>query len=64
MQTIEVQDQPVRASVAAVQLPHVSDHEFESSLTELRELAKTLGFTVVNNFIQKRYGFYIFEYLC
>lgn len=63
MQTIEVQDQPVRAIVAAVQLPHVSDQEFEASLNELRELAKTLGFTVVHTFIQKRYGFDTFAYL-
>ena len=33
-----------RAVVAAVQLPSVTDIEFEASLTELRELAKTLGF--------------------
>ena len=32
----------VDAVVAAVQLPNVSDVEFEASLTELRELAKTL----------------------
>ena len=45
------------AVVAAVQLPAVSDVEFEASLTELRELAKTLGFKVVHTFTQKRAGF-------
>jgi GTP-binding protein HflX len=43
--------------VAAVQLPKVSDVEFEASLTELRQLAKTLGFEVVGKFTQKRAGF-------
>jgi GTP-binding protein HflX len=35
----------------------VSDAEFEASLTELRQLAKTLGFEVVATFTQKRAGF-------
>ena len=56
MQT-EVQEKSRRAVVAAVQLPSVSDFEFEASLTELRELAKTLGFEVVHSFMQKRTGF-------
>ena len=38
---------PTRAIVAAVQRPSVSDVEFDASLTELRQLAKTLGFEVV-----------------
>jgi GTP-binding protein HflX len=46
-----------RGIIAAVQQPNVSEHEFESSLMELRELAKTLGFEVVHTFIQKRAGF-------
>ena len=46
-----------RAIVAAVQLPSVSDAEFEASLAELRQLAKTLGFEVVGKFTQKRAGF-------
>ncbi len=46
-----------RAIVAAVQLPSVSDMEFDASLTELRQLAKTLGFQVVGRFTQKRPGF-------
>src|SRR3989442_10280720 len=46
-----------RAIVAAVQLSSVSDEEFEASLTELRQLAKTLGFEVVGKFTQKRAGF-------
>ena len=37
---MEVKEKPMRAVVAAVQLPNVSDVEFEASLTELRELAK------------------------
>ncbi len=53
----EVQEPLRNAIVAAVQLPNVSDIEFDASLTELRELAKTLGFVVVHSFIQKRAGF-------
>ncbi len=53
----EVQEQSPCAVVAAVQLPSVNDIEFEASLTELRELAKTLGFRVVHTFTQKRSGF-------
>ena len=56
MQT-EVKDKPKYAVVAAVQLPSVSDVEFEASLTELRELAKTLGYVVVHTFMQKRSSF-------
>jgi GTPase len=48
---------PTRAIVAAVQLSSVGDVEFEASLTELRQLAKTLGFEVVGRFTQKRAGF-------
>ena len=43
----------MRAIVAAVQLPSVSDAEFEASLAELRQLAKTLGFEVAATFTQK-----------
>ena len=50
----EVKIIPQRAVVAAVHLPGVSDLEFESSLSELRELARTLGFEVVATFTQKR----------
>jgi GTPase len=46
-----------RAVVAAVQRPSVSDIEFEASLSELRELAKTLGIEVVATFTQKRSSF-------
>jgi GTP-binding protein HflX len=48
---------PTRAIVAAVQLSSVGDAEFEASLTELRQLAKTLGFEVAGRFTQKRAGF-------
>ncbi len=54
---------PLRAIVAAVHLPNVTDTEFESSLTELRELAKTLGYQVVGTFIQKRARFDAAAYL-
>ena len=47
----------MRAIVAAVQKPGVSDVEFDASLTELHQLAKTLGFEVVGRFTQKRAGF-------
>src|SRR5688572_19216148 len=53
----EVNQKPTRAIVAAVQLPSVSDAEFDASLTELRQLAKTLGFEVVGRFTQKRAKF-------
>ena len=54
--THEVEPQQVRrrAVVAAVQLPEVSDVEFEASLSELRQLAKTLGLDVVGSVTQKR----------
>ncbi|MGP1717609.1 MAG: GTPase HflX [Methylophilus sp.] len=56
--------EPVRhAVVAAVQLPNVSDVEFEASLNELRELAKTLGYKIVNTFVQKRASFDTTGYL-
>lgn len=59
----EAKEAPQYAIVAAVQLPGVSDVEFEASLTELRELAKTLGFTVTRTFMQKRAGFDSTAYL-
>ena len=62
MQT-EVKEPLLYAIVAAVQLPNVSDVEFEASLTELRELAKTLGYQVVRTFIQKRASFDTTAYL-
>jgi GTP-binding protein HflX len=52
-----------RALVVAVQRPSVSDVEFEASLTELRQLAKTLGFEVVGMFTQKRASFDAAGYL-
>ena len=60
---ITTQENPKRAIVAAVQLPNVTDIEFEASLTELRELAKTLGFEVVYTFTQKRTSFDTTAYL-
>src|SRR3981081_1278713 len=53
----DIDQKPKRAIVAAVQRPGASDAEFEASLTELRQLAKTLGFEVVGTFTQKRSGF-------
>jgi len=60
---MEVEQKFRYAVVAAVQLPSVSDMEFEASLTELRELAKTLGFKVIHTFIQKRNSFDTTGYL-
>jgi GTP-binding protein HflX len=62
MQT-EVKPKTRYAIVAAVQLPNVTDLEFEASLTELGELAKTLGYQVVKTFVQKRPGFDMRAYL-
>jgi GTP-binding protein HflX len=53
----ETEQKRTRAIVAAVQRPSTSDEEFGASLTELRQLAKTLGFEVVATFTQKRAGF-------
>ena len=61
--TSEVEEKPMNAIVASVQLPNVSDIEFEASLTELRDLAKTLGFKVVHSFVQKRASFDTTGYL-
>src|ERR1700704_529843 len=57
IQLKEPGQKPTRAIVAAVQRPSVSDVEFDASVTELRQLAKTLGFEVVGRFTQKRAGF-------
>ena len=54
---IDTREAPKRAIAAAVQRPSVSDAEFEASLTELRQLAKTLGMEVVGTFTQKRAQF-------
>ena len=62
MQT-DLADEPRKAIVASVQRPDVSDAEFEASLAELRELAKTLGYRVVHTFTQKRAGFDTHGYL-
>lgn len=62
MQT-EVKEKSSYAVVTAVQLPSVSDVEFEASLSELRELAKTLGYEVVSTFVQKRASFDTTAYL-
>jgi len=51
------------AIVAAVQLPNVTDLEFEASLNELRELAKTLGYHIVHTFMQNRTSFDMTAYL-
>ena len=55
--TQETREKPRRAIAAAVQRPDVGDVEFEASLTELQQLAKTLGFEVVGRFTQKRAQF-------
>lgn len=48
---------PKLAVIAAVHLQSVTDDEFISSVNELGELAKTLGYQVVATFSQKRVGF-------
>ena len=53
----ELKQKPIRALVAAVQLPDVSEADFQASLSELRQLAKTLGFQVVGTFTQQRAKF-------
>ncbi|MES2181285.1 MAG: GTPase HflX [Pseudomonadota bacterium] len=59
----EVKEKSKYAIVAAVQLPSVNDLEFEASLSELRELAKTLGYNVIKTFVQRRTGFDMRAYL-
>ena len=59
----EVKEQPRYAIVAAVQLPNVNDVEFEASLAELRDLAKTLGYQITATFTQKRSSFDATAYL-
>jgi GTP-binding protein HflX len=54
---MEDKEAPKFAVVAAVQLPSVSDVEFNASLAELRDLAKTLGFEITQTFTQKRTSF-------
>lgn len=59
----EVKEKSRYAVIASVQLPDVTDIEFEASLTELSELAKTLGYTVIRTFVQKRASFDMAAYL-
>ncbi|MCK9381849.1 MAG: GTPase HflX [Sulfuritalea sp.] len=59
----EVKEKPKHAIVASVQLPNVSDVEFEASLAELRDLAKTLGYVITATFTQKRSSFDATAYL-
>lgn len=50
---VDITPKAPRVIVAAVQLPSVTEAEFASSLAELRQLAKTLGFDVAATFTQK-----------
>jgi len=59
----EVKEEPKYAIAASVQLPNVSDAEFEASLAELRDLAKTLGYQITATFTQKRGSFDATAYL-
>lgn len=59
----EIEGQPKCAVVASVQLPGASDKEFEASLSELSELAKTLGYQIIRTFTQKRSSFDTKAYL-
>jgi GTP-binding protein HflX len=52
-----------KAAIAAVQLPNITDLEFQASLAELRELAKTLGYQVIETFTQRRNAFGSTAYL-
>ena len=61
--TSTANESPHYAIAASVQLPSVTDREFDASLTELRELAKTLGYTVIYTFTQKRGSFDTTAYL-
>jgi GTP-binding protein HflX len=61
--SIETRAATSRAILVAVQLPEVSDAEFDASLKELGELARTLGFEVVGTFTQKRASFDATAYL-
>ncbi|HZS35921.1 MAG TPA: GTPase HflX [Polyangia bacterium] len=54
---LETQERPRRAIVLAVHLTAVTDGEFEASLTELRQLARTLGVTVIGTLTQRRGAF-------
>lgn len=63
MHTTDTRVPAKRAIVVAVQLQNVTDLEFDASLNELRELAKTLGFEVVATLIQKRDAFDASAYL-
>jgi len=62
MQT-EPHEKRKAAVIAAVQLPSVNDVEFQASIAELRDLAKTLGFDIVRTFTQKRIRFDAGAYL-
>lgn len=53
----EVNQKPARAIVAAVHVSGVSNPEFDASLAELRQFAKTLRFEIASTFTQKRARF-------
>ncbi len=59
----EVNETTRLAAIASVHLPNVTDLEFNASLTELRELAKTLGYRVIQTFSQNRTSFETNGYL-
>jgi GTP-binding protein HflX len=52
--TIETRTEPLTAVLVAVQLPGISDEEFEGSVAELERLVHTLGHPVVGRVVQKR----------
>ena len=45
---------PSRAVLVAIQTPHITGDELDSSLQELTRLVKTLGYQVVGQVRQKR----------
>ncbi len=60
---LQATEGPLRAILAAVHLPGVSEVDFQSSLAELRDLASTLGYEVVGSFVQKRERFDMSAYV-
>jgi GTP-binding protein HflX len=52
-----------RAVLVAVQLPDVTDDDFQDGVAELGRLAKTLGLQVVGTVVQKRPGLHVATYV-
>jgi GTP-binding protein HflX len=61
LQTEEAE--PRRAILCSVQLPDVTEQEFEESLGELQRLAQTLGLSVIGRVTQRRGNFDVAAYI-